>query len=249
MKIERHDVAARMSKVVVHGDTVYLAGIVADNPKGKNTTRADQKHSGSDRRLSGQGRHRQDEIAVGQYLDHRHGQFRRDECGVGRLGVARQYAGARDGRGQARHARLQGRDHGGGSARMIRKVGTGFRIRSCAGKTIKYDTGHSGDLQRRAAGREAEFEAWFQGEHLLETARRARLSVRPAAPGDFGLVPAIPISIWSRVAAVLTSKPYLERLDNPTPMTKKIMSEMFLNMNRTVCHRTCGAAGFAAPMP
>jgi enamine deaminase RidA (YjgF/YER057c/UK114 family) len=35
MKIERHDVAARMSKVVVHGDTVYLAGIVADNPQGK----------------------------------------------------------------------------------------------------------------------------------------------------------------------------------------------------------------------
>jgi enamine deaminase RidA (YjgF/YER057c/UK114 family) len=37
MKIERHDVAARMSKVVVHGDTVYLAGIVAENPKGKST--------------------------------------------------------------------------------------------------------------------------------------------------------------------------------------------------------------------
>ena len=38
MKVERHDVGARMSKAVVHGDTVYLAGIVADNPKGKNTT-------------------------------------------------------------------------------------------------------------------------------------------------------------------------------------------------------------------
>jgi hypothetical protein len=38
--------------------------------------------------------------------------------------------------------------------------------------------------------------------------------------------------------AVLTSKPYLERLDNPTPMTKRIMSEVFINMNRTVCHRT-----------
>ncbi|MGE0563638.1 MAG: RidA family protein [Pseudolabrys sp.] len=37
MKIERHDVAARMSKVVVHGDTVYLAGIVANEPKGKDT--------------------------------------------------------------------------------------------------------------------------------------------------------------------------------------------------------------------
>ncbi len=35
MKIERHDVGPRMSKCVVHGDTVYLAGIVADNPKGK----------------------------------------------------------------------------------------------------------------------------------------------------------------------------------------------------------------------
>jgi len=38
MKIERHDVGPRMSKAVVHGDTVYLAGIVADNPKGKSVT-------------------------------------------------------------------------------------------------------------------------------------------------------------------------------------------------------------------
>jgi enamine deaminase RidA (YjgF/YER057c/UK114 family) len=37
MKVERHDVGARMSKVVVHGDTVYLAGIVADAAKGKST--------------------------------------------------------------------------------------------------------------------------------------------------------------------------------------------------------------------
>jgi enamine deaminase RidA (YjgF/YER057c/UK114 family) len=38
MTIERHDVAARMSKVVVHGNTVYLAGIVADAAKGKSVT-------------------------------------------------------------------------------------------------------------------------------------------------------------------------------------------------------------------
>ena len=37
MKIERHETGPRMSKAVIHGDTVYLAGIVADNPKGKNT--------------------------------------------------------------------------------------------------------------------------------------------------------------------------------------------------------------------
>ena len=35
MAIERHDSGPRMSKAVVHGDTVYLAGIVADAPKGK----------------------------------------------------------------------------------------------------------------------------------------------------------------------------------------------------------------------
>ena len=35
MKIERHETGPRMSKAVVHGDTVYLAGIVADAPKGK----------------------------------------------------------------------------------------------------------------------------------------------------------------------------------------------------------------------
>ena len=35
MAVERHDIGPRMSKVVVHGNTVYLAGIVSDNPKGK----------------------------------------------------------------------------------------------------------------------------------------------------------------------------------------------------------------------
>jgi enamine deaminase RidA (YjgF/YER057c/UK114 family) len=32
MSIERHEVGPLMSKVVVHGDTVYLAGQVADDP-------------------------------------------------------------------------------------------------------------------------------------------------------------------------------------------------------------------------
>jgi enamine deaminase RidA (YjgF/YER057c/UK114 family) len=35
MKIERHETGPRLSKAVVHGDTVYLAGIVAEAPKGK----------------------------------------------------------------------------------------------------------------------------------------------------------------------------------------------------------------------
>ena len=35
MTIQRHEIGPRMSKAVVHGNTVYLAGIVADSPKGK----------------------------------------------------------------------------------------------------------------------------------------------------------------------------------------------------------------------
>jgi enamine deaminase RidA (YjgF/YER057c/UK114 family) len=35
MKIERHETGPHMSKAVIHGDTVYLAGIVDDSPKGK----------------------------------------------------------------------------------------------------------------------------------------------------------------------------------------------------------------------
>ena len=38
MAIERHDIGPRMSKAVVHGNTVYLAGIVADSPKGKSVS-------------------------------------------------------------------------------------------------------------------------------------------------------------------------------------------------------------------
>jgi hypothetical protein len=92
-------------------------------------------------------------------------------------------------------------------------------------------------------GREAEFEEWFQGEHLLE---------RLAVPGFLFGRRHQAISGTSRYfnfylvesPAVLTSKPYLERLDNPTPMTKKVMSEIFINMNRTVCRRTVRKGGF-----
>jgi enamine deaminase RidA (YjgF/YER057c/UK114 family) len=35
MKIERHEVGPRMSQIVIHGDTVYLAGVVAHDSAGK----------------------------------------------------------------------------------------------------------------------------------------------------------------------------------------------------------------------
>jgi hypothetical protein len=92
-------------------------------------------------------------------------------------------------------------------------------------------------------GREAEFEAWFQGEHLLERlavpgflfGRRHQAISGSCGYFNFYLVDS---------PAVLTSTPYLERLDNPTPMTKKVMAEIFINMNRTVCRRTVRKGGF-----
>ena len=93
------------------------------------------------------------------------------------------------------------------------------------------------------AGHEAEFEQWFQGEHLLERlevpgflfGRRDQAISGSSSYFNFYLV---------QSPDVLTSKPYLDRLDNPTPMTRKIMSEIFINMNRTICHRTVRRGSF-----
>jgi hypothetical protein len=94
-----------------------------------------------------------------------------------------------------------------------------------------------------AAGHEAEFDDWFQGEHLIERlgvpgflfGRRHQAISGVSGYFNFYVV---------EQPAVLTSKPYLERLDNPTPMTKRIMSGIFINMNRTVCHRTVRRGSF-----
>ena len=102
---------------------------------------------------------------------------------------------------------------------------------------------NSGDLERRRSRPRGGIREWFQGEHLIERLARSRLSVRAAPPGDLGRS-ALFQFLSGRVARVLTSKPYLERLDNPTPMTKKIMSGVFINMSRTVCHRTAAARRF-----
>jgi hypothetical protein len=88
-----------------------------------------------------------------------------------------------------------------------------------------------------APGREAEFEEWFQHEHLEE-----RLSVpgfllgrrHEAVSGE----PRYFNFYLTRSVEVLKSAPYLARLDNPTPMTRTIMSAVFKDMIRTVCHRT-----------
>ena len=87
-----------------------------------------------------------------------------------------------------------------------------------------------------APGREGEFEEWFQHEHLAE---------RIAVPGfllgrRYEAVSGQPRFFnfyLTQSADVLNSADYLRRLDAPTPMTRVIMSEVFKDMIRTVCHR------------
>jgi hypothetical protein len=86
------------------------------------------------------------------------------------------------------------------------------------------------------AGSEVEFETWYQSEHLTE-----RLSVPGFLYGrrykGMAGTPGYFCFYLVETPAVLTSKAYLERLDNPTPMTRKMMSDVFVGMNRTVCSR------------
>ena len=88
-----------------------------------------------------------------------------------------------------------------------------------------------------APGREAEFEEWFQHEHLAERIAvpgfllGRRYEALSGQPRYFNFY-------LTQSADVLKSAAYIERLNHPTPMTHKIMSEIFKDMIRTVCHRT-----------
>jgi len=56
MKIERHETGPRMSQVVIHGDTVYLAGVVArDNAGGSVTEQTKEILAMIDRHLASAG--------------------------------------------------------------------------------------------------------------------------------------------------------------------------------------------------
>ncbi len=87
-----------------------------------------------------------------------------------------------------------------------------------------------------APGREAEFEQWFQHEHLAE-----RIAVpgfllgrrHEAVSGE----PRYFNFYVTTSSAVLGSPAYLERLDHPTAMTRTVMSDIFKDMIRTVCDR------------
>jgi hypothetical protein len=86
------------------------------------------------------------------------------------------------------------------------------------------------------AGQEAVFEDWYKNEHFPE-----RLGVPGFRLGRrYEAVSGTPryfCSYLGDTPETFGSAAYIERLNNPTPLTRRIMLEAFLNMNRTVCRR------------
>jgi hypothetical protein len=85
-----------------------------------------------------------------------------------------------------------------------------------------------------AEGEEAAYEDWYLSEHLPERLsipgflRGRRYEALTGAPRFF---------TYYEVEGpdILTSPAYFERLNHPTPLTTRIMGEVFLNMSRTLC--------------
>src|SRR5689334_17222296 len=93
-----------------------------------------------------------------------------------------------------------------------------------------------------APGREAEFEEWYQHEHFFERIGvpgfllGRRYEALSGAPRYFCFY-------LTQSPDVLKSPRYLERLDNPTAMTRRMMAEVFRNMSRTACRRAVRIGG------
>jgi hypothetical protein len=88
-----------------------------------------------------------------------------------------------------------------------------------------------------APGREAEFEEWFQHEHLAERIAVPGFLIGRRHEAISGQPRYFNFYVTQSVG-VLKSAAYLGRLDAPTPMTRIVMSEIFKDMIRTVCRRT-----------
>ena len=110
MTITRLHPGPRMSQAVIAGDTVYLAGQVADEAKGRSVTEQTKEILASVDRLLQEAGSDKTKILSTTDLSRRYRDLRRDERSLGGLGPGGPRARARDGRSQARRAGLYGRD-------------------------------------------------------------------------------------------------------------------------------------------
>lgn len=68
MSIKRHGVGARLSQAVVHGNTVYLAGMVAGDPSADTKGQTEQILRKIDETLAAVGSHKSKILAATVYL-------------------------------------------------------------------------------------------------------------------------------------------------------------------------------------
>ena len=98
-----------------------------------------------------------------------------------------------------------------------------------------------------APGRDDDFNNWFQGEHLPERlavpgflyGRRHQALSGSSAYFNFYV---------TESPEVLTSKAYLDRLNDPTPRSRITMTQIFKDMCRTVCRRELRVGVFRGGM-
>ncbi|HEY5965983.1 MAG TPA: hypothetical protein VIU42_18365 [Xanthobacteraceae bacterium] len=88
-----------------------------------------------------------------------------------------------------------------------------------------------------APGLEGDFEEWYQHEHFHERIGVPGFLTGRRYEAVRGTPPYFCIYL-TQSPAVLKSPAYIERLNNPTPQTRKIMSGPFRDMVRTVCGLT-----------
>lgn len=88
-----------------------------------------------------------------------------------------------------------------------------------------------------APGEEEAMEAWYLSEHLAE-----RVGIDGFMWGRryeaITTGPAYMTYYQTRDPAVLSSAAYLDRVNDPTPETARIMADVFRGMSRTVCRRS-----------
>jgi hypothetical protein len=87
-----------------------------------------------------------------------------------------------------------------------------------------------------APGAEAQYEHWYRSEHLAE-----RVAIEGFVAGwRYEAVDGTPryfTHFETTSPQVLFSEAYLARVNDPTPLTRRVMSELFTDMSRTVCER------------
>ena len=141
-----------------------------------------------------------------------------------------------------RPLRLHRRDAGGAAhagkiAGQPARSDPGRSAMSSAAEMTDTSPGILAIFNNVAPGREAEFEAWFQHEHLAERIAVPGFLIGRRHEAISGQPRYFNFYVTQSVG-VLKSAAYLGRLDDPTPMTRTVMSEIFKDMIRTVCRRT-----------